>query len=240
MRVRRNEADMSWSELARLDRLSAVLDPADTRGGKNRLIDRTHKYALGRAIGEIDGAAVLDFGCGTGRLSGWLAGRGACVAGVDATSEMVAVARQAVPEASFETIDGRTLPFADGRFDVVITAYVLQYYVGGDGGIARELARVLRSGGRFAAIEQVTQDDLGRGGPAAAYQQMFVEAGFEGVDASTIRLSDSRVVRVAQRYPALSRLPLAPWLVAREAALKSEGPLVGGRYADALFVARKR
>jgi ubiquinone/menaquinone biosynthesis C-methylase UbiE len=225
MRVRRNEADMSWSELARLDRLSAVLDPADTRGGKNRLIDRTHKYALGRAIGEIDGAAVLDFGCGTGRLSGWLAGRGACVAGVDATSEMVAVARQAVPEASFETIDGRTLPFADGRFDVVITAYVLQYYVGGDGGIARELARVLRSGGRFAAIEQVTQDDLGRGGPAAA---------------STIRLSDSRVVRVAQRYPALSRLPLAPWLVAREAALKSEGPLVGGRYADALFVARKR
>jgi SAM-dependent methyltransferase len=238
--VHRTEAGTSWAELAQLDPLAAVLDPADKAGGKNRLIDRVHKRALARELGNVSGTKALDFGCGTGRLSAWLAARGADVDGVDLTPEMLAVARARVPEARFQTIDGSTLPFADNEFDLVITAYVLQYYVDGDGAIPRELARVLRSGGRLFAVEQVTDSDLGRGGSFDAYRQMLVAAGFEDVGGSVVRVSDSRFIHAAQRWPPLSRLRITPWLVTREAVRKGREPLAGGRYADVLFHAVKR
>ena len=77
---------------------------------------------------------------------------------------MVDVARANVPEASFHVVDGTaSLPFEDARFDVVVSVYVLQYYVGCEESDFRELARVLRPGGRLVAIEQVTESDIGRG-----------------------------------------------------------------------------
>src|SRR5262249_19650637 len=146
------------------DPLAGVLDPADTRGGKNRLIDRVHKLALGRAAGDVRRSRALDFGCGTGRLSQWLVDRGADVDGVDVTPEMLAAARGRVRGARSHEIGGETLPFDEGSFDLVVTAYVLQYYVGKPSPIPAEIARVLRPGGRLVAIEQITDGDIGRGG----------------------------------------------------------------------------
>jgi SAM-dependent methyltransferase len=239
MIVRRTEAGTSWAELARLDPLAAVLDPADTRGGKNKLIDRVHKRALARASGDVRGRRVLDFGCGTGRLSDWLVRHGADVDGVDVTPEMIAVAQALVPEGRFQTTDGSTLPFADGSFDLVVTTYVLQYYAEGDRAVPRELVRVLRSGGRLIAIEQVTGSDIGRGGARSAYERMLGEAGFKHVDVSLIRMGDSRTLGVASRFPAFSRLPIVAWLVMREAARSEDAQLTDGRYADGLFQAVK-
>src|SRR5262249_22477411 len=144
---------------------------------------------------------VLDFGCGNGRLSKWLVERGAAVDGVDLTPEMVSAAREAVPEASFATIDGTTLPFRDDSFDVILAVYVLQYHVREDRGVARELGRVLRQGGRLLAIEQVTDSDLGRGAPASAYEELFVNVGLRLVDVATIRLGTSPLAGLAGRYP---------------------------------------
>ena len=42
----------------------------------------------------LDGATVLDFACGTGVTSAWLAARGAKVVGVDITPESISRARQ--------------------------------------------------------------------------------------------------------------------------------------------------
>jgi ubiquinone/menaquinone biosynthesis C-methylase UbiE len=198
-----------------------------------------HKRALGLAVGDIQGSAVLDFGYGTGRLSDWLVRKGARVEGVDVTPEMVAVARTRVPQAQFHTIEGPTLPFADRRFDLVVTAYVLQYYVGGDLRIARELARVLTEGGKLVAIEQVAEDELGRGGKVAAYEEMLGGAGLRLLDVSKIRMGDSRVVAIAHRLPLLARLPLVPSLVTVEAKRLEEVPLTNGRYADMVFSAKK-
>jgi SAM-dependent methyltransferase len=239
MIVKRTEAGQSWVDLAELDPLASVLDPADRRGGKNRLIDRVHKRALSLAVGDVQGSAVLDFGCGTGRLSDWFARNGAHVEGVDVTPEMVAVAQARVPQARFQTIDGLTLPFEEGQFDLVVTAYVLQYYVGDDGAIPIELGRVLRGGGRLIAIEQVTESDIGRGGSVAAYERMLRDAGFDMVEASMVRVSHSRLTALAQRRPSLSRLPGIPRLVLREARRSPTVPLTDGRYADALFQASK-
>jgi SAM-dependent methyltransferase len=233
------ESGPTWAERANLAPLEAVLDPADARGGKNRLIDSVHTHALARTVGRVRGSTVLDFGCGTGRLAGWFVEHGAQVDGVDVTPEMVAVARRRVPRGRFETIDGSKLPFADGRFDLVVTAYVLQYYVDGGSSILRELVRVLRRDGRLIAIEQVTESDLGRGGTPAAYMRLFNSAGFTAVDISLIRMSDSRITGAVQRIPVLSRLPGLSWLVAQEAARRPRKPLIDGRYADALFCATK-
>jgi ubiquinone/menaquinone biosynthesis C-methylase UbiE len=237
--VRRTEAGQSWAELAQLDSLASVLDPADRRGGKNHLIDRVHKRALGRAVGDIRGSNALDFGSGTGRLSDWLVRNGAHAEGVDVTPEMVAVAQTRVPEAQFQTIDGQTLPFTDRLFDLVVTAYVLQYYVDDDMRIAQELVRVLQDGGKLVAIEQVAEDDLGRGGTVAAYEEMLGGAGLRMLNVSKIRMGDSRIVAVAQRLPILARLPVLPWLVTAEAKRLDEVPLTNGRYADVVFCATK-
>ena len=233
------EAGPTWRQRAQLGALEAVLDPADTRGRKNRLIHRVHTRALNRTAGDVSGAIVLDFGCGTGRLSDWLNRRGANVEGVDATAEMVEVAEVNVPGVHFQAIGGPALPFADRHFDLVITAYVLQYYVQ-DMRIMSELVRVLKLGGEFIAIEQIAEDDaLGRAGSVAAYEGMFREAGLRVIANSTIRLGDSRIVALAERLPVLARLPMVPWLVTMEARSREREPLTNGRYADAVFYATK-
>ena len=239
MIVRQTEGGQTWAELARLDPLASVLDPADSRGRKNRLIDRVHKRALAHVLGDFRGRRVLDFGCGTGRLSSWLVHHGADVDGVDVTPEMVAVARVTARGARVQTIDGRVLPFADDQFDAVVTAYVLQYYLDDDGTLACELERVLRPGGSLVAIEQVTDGEIGRGGVAAAYERMLAAGGL-GVRAVTpIRMSDSRVLILAERLPGLAALPVTASLVMREAAARAGKPLTDGRYADAVFWATK-
>jgi SAM-dependent methyltransferase len=237
--VRQTEAGTTWSDLARLDPLAAVLDPQDSLGRKNHLIDRVHKRALASAVGDVRGARVLDYGCGTGRLSEWLVEHGADVEGVDVTPEMVDVARSMVPDARFQVIDGTTLPFGDDAFDLVVTAYVLQYYVDGDASVTCEIARVLKPNGRLLAIEQITQSDIGRGATLQAYEGMLKDAGFGGNATSLIRKGDSRVLGIATRVPLVARLPGVPWLMIREATRGQETPLSGGRYVDALFDAVK-
>jgi SAM-dependent methyltransferase len=232
------EAGPGWSERAALDQLAAVIDPADVRGGKNRLIHRVHLCALSESLGDVRGEGVLDFGCGTGRISAWLARNGAAVEGVDVTSEMVDAARTNVPKGSFHVVDGPSLPFEDARFDVVVSVYVLQYYVARDESVFRELARVLRPGGRLVAIEQVTERDIGRGAPASAYAEAFDLAGFDVSGMSFIRASDSPIVGTVQRHPALADTPGLPALLAWEAAITRRARWTS--YADAVISSSKR
>jgi ubiquinone/menaquinone biosynthesis C-methylase UbiE len=58
----------------------------------------------------------------------------------------VADARQRVP---LVQCDGAALPFPDGTFDVVFTAYGVVPFVADSARVMAEAARVLRSGGRF-------------------------------------------------------------------------------------------
>jgi SAM-dependent methyltransferase len=235
--VDRTEAGTPWSELARLDPLAAVLDPGDTLGAKNRTLDRIHKRALGSALGNLAGSHAIDFGSGTGRLAEWLVGKGAAVVeGVDVTPEMVEVAiRRRLPRARFTVLTDNTLPFRSDTFDIAVSAYVLQYYLD-QPTVAAELDRVLRPGGVLAAIEQVSDTDIGRGGSVAEYRKMFFAAGFSTVEEEVIRLSDSRLVGLVQSHPAISHLPLLPQLVRYEARRLRSASLTSGRYADVLFL----
>jgi SAM-dependent methyltransferase len=221
--------------------LAAVLDPGDSIGTKNALIDRIHKFAVGRALGSLEGRQVLDFGCGTGRLTRFVAERGADAVGVDATPEMIDAARSLSPELRFERIDGATLPVPDGAFDVVLTAYVLQYYVGGRGldGLVAEFARVLRSGGTLVAIEQVASS-LDRGAEASAYAAELGSPPFDAPTMKPIRPgASSRVLHVLAHHRILRSTPLVSAVAALEARRALHQRLGAGMYVDMLFVAQR-
>ncbi|MBI3966615.1 MAG: class I SAM-dependent methyltransferase [Chloroflexi bacterium] len=87
---------------------------------------------------------MLDLGCGTGRLSGDLARRGYDVAAVDASPEMlrIARARTAVPAVQG---DGFAVPLGDGAFDAVVALRLLFHY-SDVRSILREMRRLARPG----------------------------------------------------------------------------------------------
>jgi ubiquinone/menaquinone biosynthesis C-methylase UbiE len=99
---------------------------------------------------ELEGARVLDVGCGTGRLVAALSDRGAKTTGIDPSPEMLAVARRKRPESTF--VEGRAehLPFASGSFDRVV--YALVVHLLDRAAAFAEAHRVLAGGGTIAVV----------------------------------------------------------------------------------------
>jgi ubiquinone/menaquinone biosynthesis C-methylase UbiE len=91
---------------------------------------------------------ALDAACGTGRHAAHLVKMGHEVVGVDLTPDMLARARERVPDAEFETGDLRNLPADDATFDLIVCGLALAHLPELDSPI-RELARVLAPGGRL-------------------------------------------------------------------------------------------
>lgn len=99
-----------------------------------------------RILASLQPARALDVACGTGRHTRRLVDLGHRVVGVDATAQMLARARAAVPAATFAQADICSLPFRAGDFDLVVCALALDHLPRLDEPVA-ELARVTRSGG---------------------------------------------------------------------------------------------
>lgn len=102
---------------------------------------------------------VLDVACGTGAISLALARRYGCaVVGIDQSVEMLAEGRRRVVAAGLEARvrleEGRaeTLDFPDSTFDALTSGYLLRY-VADPAATLAELARVVRPGGRIAALD---------------------------------------------------------------------------------------
>lgn len=99
-------------------------------------------------VGE--GVEVLDVGCGTGLTLTLAAVRGAKVSGVDITPELLAVARERLPDADLREADMEHLPFEDASFDVVLGVNAFQF-AGDPKAALAEAARVCRPTGHVAA-----------------------------------------------------------------------------------------
>jgi demethylmenaquinone methyltransferase/2-methoxy-6-polyprenyl-1,4-benzoquinol methylase len=104
-------------------------------------------------------AAVVDVACGTAAVSIELVRRYGCrVVGVDQSAEMLAAGQARVDAAGLgERIElqaGRAehLPFEDATFDAMTFTYLLRY-VDDPAATMKELARVVRPGGRIAMLD---------------------------------------------------------------------------------------
>ena len=99
---------------------------------------------------EQQGAAVLDAGCGTGRMIGHVRSLSAAIVptGVDLSPGMLEHARAAHPDVSFTQGTLASLPFRDGEFDGVLAWYsIIHSPPHGLPAIFAEFRRVLRPDG---------------------------------------------------------------------------------------------
>jgi putative AdoMet-dependent methyltransferase len=83
-----------------------------------------------RAAGVQRGMKVLDLGIGTGNLAGRFAGLDCELWGVDFSAEMLARAREKVPQAHLAQVDllGTWPAALDRRFERIVSAYVLHEF----------------------------------------------------------------------------------------------------------------
>jgi ubiquinone/menaquinone biosynthesis C-methylase UbiE len=105
--------------------------------------------AIEEITGPLAGRLVLDGGAGTGIASRQLSARGGRVAGYDIAERMLRRARARSPELSFVLADGSMLPFRDGCAD--LACFAQSWHWLDQERASRELARVLRPGGHWAA-----------------------------------------------------------------------------------------
>jgi SAM-dependent methyltransferase len=97
------------------------------------------------------GLRYLDIGCGAGGALAIADGRGASVAGLDASVNLVTLARTRLPDATIAVGDMEALPFADGAFDVVTGINAFQF-AGDVAAALREACRVCRLGGVVSMV----------------------------------------------------------------------------------------
>ena len=98
------------------------------------------------------GDRVLDACCGTGDLAIEARRAGATVTGLDFSERMLERAHAKNPSIEWVQGDALKLPFEDGSFDAATVGFGVRNLDDLDGGL-RELARVLRPGGRVAILE---------------------------------------------------------------------------------------
>ena len=91
------------------------------------------------------GAAVLDVGCGSGVFLRLAADRGARASGLDASEELVALARRRVPEADVRVGEMQQLPYDDASFDLV-AGFNAFFFAADMVAALREAGRVARPG----------------------------------------------------------------------------------------------
>lgn len=99
--------------------------------------------------GAWHGKRVLEVGAGSAMCSRWLAARGARPVAFDISFAMLAHGRRSGPALPLVQADAQALPFASGSMDLAFTAYGAVPFVADSAGLQREVARVLRPGGRW-------------------------------------------------------------------------------------------
>lgn len=149
-----------------------------------RFIDQLERELLLRMAAPEPGESALDLGCGTGMQTLALARLGLHVTGIDISPEMLARARaRQIPGAVLVEGDAAALPFADERFDLVISVTAMEF-MPDPARAAREAMRVLRPGGRLVLgvlAEGTAWAELYRTAPLFASARFFTPADLQAL-----------------------------------------------------------
>jgi SAM-dependent methyltransferase len=143
-----------------------------------------------RLLGDVRGRRVLEVGCGSAPCARWLATEGAQVVALDLSAGML---RHAVVAAERSGVgvplvqaDACALPFRDATFDIACSAFGAVPFVADSGALMREVARVLKPGGRWVfavnhPLRWIFPDDPGERG-LTAIQSYFDRSPYVEVD----------------------------------------------------------
>ena len=158
------------------------------RGMQERVLSR---------LGLKDGMNLLDIGCGTGwavRRAAVLVGPRGKACGVDLSVKMIEQARKAADGArnvEFQQANAEELPFHDSSFDRVISTMSFHHWLRPSVAM-KEIARVLRPGGRVCIVDPTADNVLMRLAdsyvrrhdpghvkmyPTAEYRKMYEDTG---------------------------------------------------------------
>lgn len=115
------------------------------RAGQARRLEMIRRW------GKPEAARVLVDGCGVGMYVRALLAFTPHVHGLDIEAERVTEASRRAPEAHLIVAAAEALPYPEGSFDLVLSHEVLEH-VADDRQAMREMARVLRPGGRLVVF----------------------------------------------------------------------------------------
>ena len=130
MKRGRPEDHYSYSAYADAE-MARTFEESRFGGPIGELVAGTQARVLSNMVGRIQERRVLDVGTGTGRAALILARGGALVTAVDASEEMLVVARRRAAsegvKVKFMRSDAHALEFRDAEFDVVVCLRVLMH-----------------------------------------------------------------------------------------------------------------
>jgi ubiquinone/menaquinone biosynthesis C-methylase UbiE len=147
-------------------------------------------------------SAILDVGCGTGKLLKSAEARfpGAKLVGVDAAIEMVKYAQTSNPTGAiqFQQAMAEELPFPNASFDLVFSTMTFHHWSNQTRGIA-EVARILTPGGRWVLADFVASGFMRQVRSLLRLHQFPERAALEGMlsDAGLKVVTDRRIRRLA-------------------------------------------
>ena len=120
---------------------------------------------LVRRVGLRPGETALDVACGTGNAALRAAAAGASVTALDLTPELLMAGRELARDAGVAIRwvegDAENLPFDEGSFDVVVSAFGCMFAPDHERAAA-ELVRVLKPGGRLAICAWTPEGAMGQ------------------------------------------------------------------------------
>jgi len=183
---------------------------------------------------------VLDFGCGSGRFSYWIAPRARKVVGLEITPEMIDLAEKnrTADNVEFAVYDGLHLPVFPYPFDLILSVGVLQT-------MKEELlkntlsslALYLKKDGRFYFIEQVSDSPKMDRPSLSGYIDAFGSSGMKCLQHYPIRKGRWWLLYLI-RYGLVPH-KWFPYIASRELKKNRKKENYISHYKDYLFLLKK-
>ena len=176
--------------------MAASFDHKRFGGPIGQILLEDQERVLAGFLGDVSGRSILDVGTGTGRAAVALARRGASVTGIDASNEMLAVARTRSRDAGlaieFAEGDAHAMAFPDRAFDATVCLRLLMHVPDWRQAVS-ELCRVTR--------RQLVFDYPACGSSAALQAVWRKAAAGMGLEVEAYRVfRSSRVARELARH----------------------------------------